>query len=104
MYGLTNQVGGSGFLPGYLAGFLVGNARLAPVQHILRLQDGLAWLSQIVMFLMLGLLVTPSKLLEYLVPALLLAVVMIFVARPLAVVLSLLPFRFPNVTRFLSAG
>lgn len=96
IYGLTNQVGGSGFLAVYLAGFLVGNARLAPVQHILRLQDGLAWLSQIIMFLMLGLLVTPSKLLDYLVPAIALAGVMIFVARPLAVVLSLLPFRFPK--------
>ncbi|MDZ7867997.1 MAG: potassium/proton antiporter [Rheinheimera sp.] len=96
LYGLTNQFGGSGFLAVYLAGFLVGNARLAPVQYILRLQDGLAWLSQIIMFLMLGLLVTPSDLLDYLLPAVALAVVMIFIARPLAVVLSLLPFHFPK--------
>lgn len=95
-YGLTNMAGGSGFLAVYLAGFLVGNARLSQVQHILRMHDGLAWLSQIVMFLMLGLLVTPSKLMEYAVPALLLAVLMIFIARPLAVFLSLLPFHFPK--------
>jgi cell volume regulation protein A len=96
LYGLTNQFGGSGFLAVYLAGFLVGNARLAPVQHILRLQDGLAWLSQIIMFLMLGLLVTPTDLLDNLLPAVALALVMIFIARPLAVVLSLLPFHFPK--------
>ncbi len=96
VYGLANQFGGSGFLAVYIAGFLVGNARLAPVQHILRMHDGLAWLSQIIMFLMLGLLVTPSELLDYLLPALGLALVMIFVARPIAVVLSLLPFHFPR--------
>ncbi len=95
-FGVTNQLGGSGFLAVYLAGFLIGNARLAQVQYILRMHDGLAWLSQIVMFLMLGLLVTPSKLLEYAAPALLLAFVMIFLARPLAVVLSLIPFRYPK--------
>lgn len=96
VYGLSNQFGGSGFLAVYIAGFLVGNARLAPVQHILRMHDGLAWLSQIIMFLMLGLLVTPSELLDYLLPALGLALVMIFVARPIAVLLSLLPFHFPR--------
>lgn len=96
VYGITNQLGGSGFLAVYLAGFLIGNARLAQVQYILRMHDGLAWLSQIVMFLMLGLLVAPSKLMDYAVPALLLALVMIFLARPLAVVLSLIPFRFPK--------
>lgn len=96
IYGATNQFGGSGFLAVYLAGFLIGNARLAQVQYILRMHDGLAWLSQIVMFLMLGLLVTPSSLLEYAVPALMLALLMIFVARPVAVFFSLLPFHFPK--------
>ncbi len=73
IYGLTNQFGGSGFLAVYLMGFLIGNARLPQIQQILRMHDGLAWLSQIIMFLMLGLLVTPSKLMEYAIPALLLA-------------------------------
>ena len=96
IYGLTNQFGGSGFLAVYLMGFLIGNARLPQIQQILRMHDGLAWLSQIIMFLMLGLLVTPSKLVEYAIPALLLALVMIFVARPIAVFLSLVPFHFPK--------
>lgn len=95
-YGATNQFGGSGFLAVYLAGFLIGNAKLAQVQYILRMHDGLAWLSQIVMFLMLGLLVTPSTLIEYAIPALILALLMIFVARPIAVFFSLLPFHFPK--------
>lgn len=96
IYGLTNQFGGSGFLAVYLMGFLIGNARLPQIQQILRMHDGLAWLSQIIMFLMLGLLVTPSKLVDYAIPALLLALVMIFIARPIAVFLSLVPFHFPK--------
>lgn len=96
IFGITNQFGGSGFLAVYLAGFLIGNARLPQIQYILRMHDGLAWISQIVMFLMLGLLVTPTKLLDYALPALCLAMVMIFIARPVAVVLSLLPFHFPK--------
>ena len=96
IYGLTNQFGGSGFLAVYLMGFLIGNARLPQIQQILRMHDGLAWLSQIIMFLMLGLLVTPSKLMEYAIPALILALVMIFIARPIAVFLSLVPFHFPK--------
>ncbi len=96
VYGLTNQFGGSGFLAVYLMGFLIGNARLPQIQQILRMHDGLAWLSQIIMFLMLGLLVTPSKLMEYAIPALILALVMFFIARPIAVFLSLVPFHFPK--------
>lgn len=96
IYGLTNRFGGSGFLAVYLMGFLIGNARLPQIQQILRMHDGLAWLSQIIMFLMLGLLVTPSKLMEYAIPALILALVMIFIARPIAVFLSLVPFHFPK--------
>ncbi|MGX5915545.1 potassium/proton antiporter [Aliidiomarina sp. Khilg15.8] len=95
VYALTAQFGGSGFLAVYLMGYLVGNARLPQVIHILRVHDGLAWLSQIIMFLMLGILMTPSSLLEVGVPALILATILIFVARPLAVFVSLLPFRFP---------
>ncbi|MCC5854376.1 MAG: potassium/proton antiporter [Idiomarina sp.] len=95
VYGLTAQLGGSGFLAVYLMGYLVGNARLPQVVNILRVHDGLAWLSQIVMFLMLGMLMTPSALLDIAVPALILAGILIFVARPLAVFISLAPFRFP---------
>ncbi|CAM3821309.1 potassium/proton antiporter [Rheinheimera salexigens] len=95
MYAATNLLGGSGFLAVYLMGYIVGNARLPQIINILRIHDGLAWISQISMFLMLGLLVTPSNLMQYLIPALLLSLVLILVARPIAVVVSLLPFRFP---------
>lgn len=95
-YAMANIFGGSGFLAVYLMGYLVGNARLPQIIHILRMHDGLAWISQISMFLMLGLLVVPSNLIEHLVPALILAAVLIFVARPVAVFFSLIPFRFPT--------
>lgn len=94
-YATTNILGGSGFLAVYLMGYLVGNARLPQIIHILRMHDGLAWISQIGMFLMLGLLVVPTNLLNHLIPALLLAAILIFVARPIAVIVSLVPFRFP---------
>jgi cell volume regulation protein A len=94
-YAITNSFGGSGFLAVYLMGYLVGNARLPQIIHILRMHDGLAWISQISMFLMLGLLVVPSNLVDHLIPALILAAILIFVARPLAVFFSLIPFRFP---------
>ncbi|MDX1705964.1 potassium/proton antiporter [Pseudidiomarina sp.] len=95
IFAVTSGIGGSGFLAVYLMGYLIGGARLPQLMHILQVQDGLAWLSQIMMFLILGLLVTPSHLLEYLPLSLSVAMLMIFIARPLAVVISLLPFSFP---------
>jgi len=99
LYGLTNQIGGSGFIAVYFAGYLLGNAQLPQIRQILRMQDGLAWLSQIIMFVMLGLLVTPSELIDYALPALLLALFLIFIARPIAVFFSLFPFHFPQNDR-----
>ncbi len=95
-YALTTALGGSGFLAIYLAGLILGNSRLHAAQNILRVHDGLAWLSQIIMFVVLGLLVTPSALLDHIGPALVIALVLMLVARPLAVWVSLLPFRFPK--------
>jgi cell volume regulation protein A len=95
VYALATQLGGSGFLAIYLAGVVLGNAQLQSAQNILRVHDGLAWLSQIAMFLILGLLVTPSQLLGSAWQGLLVAVFLMLVARPLAVALSLTPFRFP---------
>jgi cell volume regulation protein A len=95
IFAVAAQLGGSGFLAIYLAGLVLGNSRLQAAQNILRVHDGLAWLSQIVMFLILGLLVTPSQLAPIAVPALVLAAALMLLARPVAVVLSLLPFGFP---------
>ncbi|EKE83727.1 potassium/proton antiporter [Idiomarina xiamenensis] len=95
IFALTSKFHGSGFLAVYLMGFIIGKSRLSQLVHILQVQDGLAWLSQIMMFLILGLLVTPSQLIAHAPLALGVALVLIFVARPLAVFLCLLPFSFP---------
>lgn len=91
-----NQLGGSGFLGIYLVGVVVGNRRNEATEHVFRVMDGLAWLAQAGMFLVLGLLVNPSQLLADAAPAFLIALFLIFVARPVAVWLSLLPFHFPS--------
>lgn len=95
IFATTSLVGGSGFLAIYLAGLRLGNTPVQAHHDILRVHDGLAWLSQICMFLLLGLLATPTRLIGQAAEALLLALALIFVARPLAVWVSLLPFRFP---------
>ncbi|RFA31146.1 K+/H+ antiporter [Alkalilimnicola ehrlichii] len=95
IYGIAAVIGGSGFLAAYLAGIILANRPHQAAQNIRRFHDGIAWLSQIGMFLMLGLLVTPSELLPVAGQAMLVAGVLILVARPLAVVICLLPFRFP---------
>jgi cell volume regulation protein A len=94
VFALAHTVHASGFLAAYVAGLVFGLGRHRARQHIARFHDGLAWLSQIVMFLLLGLLVTPSNLVADLVPGLLVALMLMLVARPLAVALCLLPFRF----------
>jgi cell volume regulation protein A len=84
----------SGFLAVYLAGIVVADRRRRYDQAIDRFSDAMTWLAQIVMFLMLGLLVTPSALLPMLGPALAVALALAFVARPLAVALCLAPFGY----------
>lgn len=95
VFALAGAVGGSGFLAIYLAGLWLGNSRLACLSSILPVHDGLAWLAQMGLFLILGLLVTPSQMIEYAWPALCIALVMVFFARPLAVWLCLWPFHMP---------
>lgn len=94
VFAATNSLGGSGFLAIYLAGLVVGNRRSHATEHVLRVMDGLAWLAQAGMFLTLGLLVTPSQLVEHAWLSLAMAGFLMFVARPLAVVSCLFPFRF----------
>lgn len=91
----TAAFGGSGFLAIYVAGIVLGNRPLHALHNILRVHDGIAWLAQIVMFLVLGLLVTPSQLIELAGAGLVIAAGLMFVARPLAVWVSLAPFRLP---------
>jgi potassium/hydrogen antiporter len=93
-FGGAQALGASGFLAVYLAGLIVGNRRHRATQLIARFHDGLAWLAQMVMFVMLGLLVTPSDLLPTLIPSVLIAAFLVVIARPVAVVSCLLPFRF----------
>lgn len=95
LYGLTTVLNGSGFLAIYLAGVVFGNHSTREAPNIRQVHNGLAWLAQIGMFLMLGLLATPSQLVQHAPAALAIALVLMFVARPLAVALCLLPFRFP---------
>lgn len=94
LYGGAHQLGTSGFLAVYVAGLVFGNRRHRAARAISRFHDGLAWMCQIGLFLMLGLLVTPTELPKDLWQGVAIAAVLIFVARPLAVWLGLLPFRF----------
>lgn len=90
----TNAVGGSGFLAIYLTGVVIGNRPVRMMPMILQVHDGLAWLSQLCLFLMLGLLVTPSELLPLAGGGLILAFALIFLIRPITVMATLWPFGF----------
>lgn len=103
LFGLTGWIGGSGFLAVYLFGMIVGNRASERVRVALSAMDGYAWLSQAGMFLLLGLLVTPSDALDTALPALGVAAVLMLLARPIAVWLCLAPFRFrPNEVWFIA--
>ncbi|MDX1597866.1 MAG: potassium/proton antiporter [Marinobacter sp.] len=90
----TNAIGGSGFLAIYLTGVVIGNRPVRMMPMILQVHDGLAWLSQISLFLILGLLVTPSDLWQLAGAGLILALALILLIRPLTVLITLWPFGF----------
>lgn len=83
----------SGFLAVYTAGVVLGNARLPHRHSILGFADGLAWLAQIGLFVLLGLLVSPARLAGAVLPGLLVGLVLLLLARPISVALSVTPFR-----------
>ena len=93
-FGVTAAVGGSGFLAVYLSGIVLGNTRVVFQRGIFFFHDAAAWLSQIVMFTVLGLLSFPSRLIEAAPEGLLIAIVLVLVARPIAVLASILPFGY----------
>lgn len=94
IFGIAANLGGSGFLAIFVAGVLIGNSRFVFQRGTFLFHDGLAWLSQIVMFVMLGLLIKPSSLLDVWFEGLIIALALIVVARPLAVVPVLKLFGF----------
>lgn len=96
----TDFVGGNGFLAVYLCALYLGNQDLIHKKTILKAYDGFAWLMQIVLFLTLGLLVYPTQVLPLAGIGLLISLFLIFIARPLGVFLSLLPFRMVTRKRF----
>lgn len=103
VFAFTQSAGASGFLAIFVAGFILGNNQHRATTEISRFSDGVAWLAQIGMFLMMGLLVTPSALLPILLPALGVAFFLIFIARPVTILACLWPFSFsPRETAFIS--
>ncbi len=94
VFGVAQALHASGFLGVYLAGLIVGNRPTRAQSSVIAFLDATTWLAQIVMFVLLGLLALPARLAAHAVPALVVAVVLMFFARPLAVFLCLAPFRF----------
>jgi cell volume regulation protein A len=96
IFAITNLLGGSGFLAIFLAGMIVARRRVHVTEDVLRVSDGLAWLAQAGMFLILGLFAEINGLLDVAPTALAIGIGLIVVARPLAVALVLLPFHYPR--------
>ncbi len=92
IFSFTYLIQGNGFLAVYVSGLVIGNSRFVHKRSTLNFFDGLAWLSQLLMFLTLGLLVNPGELVNIIVPGLIISVAMILFTRPISVFISLLPF------------
>jgi len=102
-YGLAETLRGNGFISVYMCGIIMGNKEFLHKRYLMQFHDGLAWLMQIILFLALGLLVFPSRLLPVAKPAMLLAAFLMFVARPVAVYAGLWRSRFTLPERTLVA-
>jgi potassium/hydrogen antiporter len=94
-YAIAANLHGSGFLATYVAGLVLGNLRLPHRAATRGFAEAVGWLAQIGLFVMLGLLASPSRLLHQLGPAVVLGLVLLLLARPLSVLASMTPFRFP---------
>jgi len=94
IFGIAQISHASGFLAVYLAGIIIGNRPTRAHNSVVTFLDAATWLAQIVMFVMLGLLVSPQRLIVSAVPAVVIALVLMLAARPLAVLICLAPFRF----------
>lgn len=92
-FSITDLIHGNGYIAVYIAGMLVGNSKIKYRKEIVTFMDGLTWLFQIIMFLCLGLLVNPHEMFEIAIVASLIGIFMIFIGRPLSVLLCLMPFR-----------
>lgn len=98
-YSSTDAIGGNGFLSVYIAGLILGNSNFLHKKSLIRFYDGQAWLMQIVMFITLGLLVFPHEILPVVWSGVLISLFLIFVARPLAVLIALSFFRSLNIRK-----
>lgn len=96
-FAFTDLAGGNGYLAVYIAGLVVGNNKMIYKKSVITFFDGLTWLFQIIMFLVLGLLVNPSELIKVWIPAIGIGIFMILISRPLMVFACLLPFRKFNL-------
>ena len=94
-YATAAQVHASGFLATYLSALVLGNMRLPHRGAVRGFAQALGWLAQIGLFVMLGLLVTPSRLTSQIIPAIVIGLALLLLARPLSVLVSVTPFRVP---------
>ncbi len=95
-YSITSSLGGNGFLAVYLSALYLGNQELLHKRTIMKMYDGFAWLMQIILFVTLGLLVFPSRIVPVIGIGLLISAFLIIIARPLAVFICLVPFRLKS--------
>ncbi len=100
IFALSEVVHGSGYLAAYIAGFIVGNRPTRAHNIVIAFLDAITWLAQLGMFVVLGLLAWPDRLASTLIPGLLIAAALMFVARPVAVFVCLWPFRYTRRERF----